>query len=367
MSEALYWVWLTSTLKFYSASVKKVLCKFTPELAYRADRDALLQAGIDEKTADRLSDKSLDRAREIIADCEKKGIRTVCFGDPDYPMSLGRLRDIPYVLYVRGDISCIGGRRTAAFIGTRKMTGRGSERGTEVASELVASGTVLVSGIAAGIDTVAARVSLDNNAPTVAVLGVDIDKYYPAENERLIDRVAEHGAVISEYPPRTGARFFATRNRIIVGLSDSVYVIEADEKSGALIGAKEALKMKMPVYALGLDGDSFAGCRQLISLGANPIDGGKASDEEKKVPKKTEPKPKKTEEKKEEFSIPESITGAKRELLEKIISHDGPCPERELFGEPYSVAQVLCALTELELSGYITALPGCKYCLKVKK
>lgn len=373
MTNILYWVWLTSTMKFASAAINRVLFKFTPEAAYEADEDELTEAGLEKRTVEKLMNKSLTRAEKIIEKCKKKNISILCSSSPDYPRALDRLDDKPHVIYVRGDISCIKGRKTVSFIGTRKMTRKGEAFGTEYARRLISEGNLLISGIADGIDTLAAAVSIEMGVPTVAVLGVDIDRYYPRINERLIDKVADIGAVISEYPPDTDARFFATRNRIIVGLSDTVNVIEAPLDSGALIGAELALRKGIPTFACDLDGDTFEGCRMLISKGATPInDGGKRSatilaEKMMKTAASGENKVKMKAETEKAVSsvgskVPDDLQGTCRHIYEKLM--DGPKNEDVFITPEHSVSRVLCALTELELKGYIKVLPGSKYQLK---
>lgn len=361
MTKTLCWVWLTTALNFGSSSVASVLRKFHPQDAYAATAEELMAAGVKESVAQKLADKSLDRAEAIVKKCQKNNIKIIPFGSPEYPLMLDRLSDKPYVLYVRGDLSCISGKKTAAFIGTRKMSQVGFENAESIAERLINSDFILVSGIAEGVDTVAAKMSLKRNVPTVAVMGVDIDKYYPRSNQKLIDEVAETGAVISEYPPDTGAHYFATRNRIIVGLSDIVNVIEAPVKSGSLIGAKLALKKRIPTYTLDLEGSSFDGCRELIELGAIDINKGK------KAVKNTASKPKAPKEVKEKEEpnssrpIPDSVQGTRRYIWEKLL--DGPKTDNSLVDKDHSIQEILCALTELELDGYIKSLPGGKYAL----
>lgn len=355
MTETLYWVWLTTALNFASGAIDKVLKKFSPRGAYKCTKDEIIALGIEEKIAEKLADKNLARAESIVRKCEQSNIKIIHSEAREYPYALNRLRDKPHVLYVRGDISCLKGRYTSAFIGTRKMSVRGLENAERVAKDLISEGYLLVSGIAEGIDAVAAKVSISEGVPTVAVLGVDIDKYFPMVNKKLIDRVAETGAVISEYPPDTNARFFPSRNRIIVGLSNIVNVIEAPLGSGALIGGRLALKMGIPTYALNLKGDNFQGCRELIALGAEAIEGSIAGSVCERA---EEPQPKRN-------NIPDDVQGTRRYIWEKLLT--GEQSENSLVDGKHSIAEILCALTELELDGYIKALPGGKYGLKQTK
>ena len=276
--ETVYWVWLTRVLGF-SGAMTRVYHRFTPREAYFATKEELKASGIKEKDIELLQDKNLDEAKRIVDKCERLGIKIVTALSDEYPKRLERLKNKPLVLYVKGSLDCLK-KKTAAVIGTRDTTIMGEEKAREISQGLLLEGYTLISGVAEGIDSIGARESLDKSIPFCVVSGVDIDKYYPASSEKMIDKIAENGVVISEYPPDTNARFFPARNRIIAGLSDEVYVIEAPERSGALITAKEARSIGVKVYA-GLG----EGCRALIENGASPLEPEKKKD--KKIPQLT--------------------------------------------------------------------------------
>ncbi|MBQ7898164.1 MAG: DNA-protecting protein DprA [Clostridia bacterium] len=334
----LYWVWITELFGFSSTKMAPVYYKFSPEEVYHATLDELAGAGICEETAQLLQNKSLDRAKKILDRCEKLGIKIITSNSPYYPRALERLSDKPYVLYVKGDVRVLK-KKCASVVGTRRMTLKGESLASDTSEKLIDEGFVLISGGADGIDSVGARVSLDKGKPFVIVSGVDIDKYYPASNKALIDKVAEKGAVISEYPPDTGARYFATRNRLIAGLSDRVYVIEAPEESGALITAEYAKRLRIRIYASDAEGRSFEGCRNLLKEGALPLGGVKMKKEKKKR------KP--------------DLSGTRLYIYDKLS--ETPLSEEELIDENHNITEILTALTELELDGLIKPLPGGKY------
>ncbi len=337
MSEKLlYWIWLTTELEFSHRKVSSVYRKFTPEEAFFSSTDELIASGVPHDVAEALERRDLTRARQISEKCEAFGINIVPANSRHYPRQLEILRDRPYIIYARGDLSVLK-NKTAAIVGTRRNTKRGEALTEETAERLISEGFTLINGVADGIDSVAARVSVERGVPFVAVLGVDIDKYYPASNKRLIDKIADNGVVISEYPPFTSARYFAERNRIIAGLSDEVYVLEAPEKSGAQITADIARKYRIPVYAPDIDGASFEGCRSLIKKGANILGGEKMKKEKK----------------------PPVLDGTRLYIYEKLKEQS--VGEEELIDGGHSIAEVLTALTELELDGIIKALPGGKY------
>ncbi len=351
MKSDVFLIWLTVSLGFNSTSVASVIRKFAPEEAFAATKEELIASGLKESIAEKLCVKSLDRAQAIIKKCAQQNIKIIGYDSPEYPRALDRLKDKPYVIYVKGSTDCMKSKKTAALVGTRKMSQRGRENTERIAKELISRGYILVSGLAQGVDSVAAGVSLKNGVSTVAVLGVDIDRYFPMSNRQLTDSIAKTGAVISEYPPDTNARFFPARNRIIVGLSDIVNVTEAPESSGALITARLAIKNKIPTYALSLDGVSFEGSRQLLNEGAKALEGSNTE-----VKKSVQAKKDSTS------KIPDSITGTRRYIWEKLLT--GPKTDNSLVDEEHPIRNILIALTELEIGGYIKSLPGGKFALK---
>ncbi len=334
----LYWVWLTKVLEFSTARIGAVYRKFSPEEAYHASRDVLEDAGIDDNIIDALENKDLTDTRKIVERCTSLGIKIVTANSSLYPRMLERLKDKPYIIYVRGDLACLK-RRCAAFVGTRRMTKKGEEIARDTATSLLDRGYTLISGVADGIDTVPALISIERGKPFVAVMGVDIDKYYPASNKSLIDKIAKNGAVISEYPPFTNGRYFVDRNRIIAGLADETYVIEAPEMSGAISTGEASLRLGNKTFAPDEEGMTFKGCKYLLKKGANPIGGEK-----------------KKREKKKEMPV---LDGTRLYIYEKLMK--GSFTDEELINEDHPVTEVLTALTELELDGLITALPGGKY------
>lgn len=192
--------------------------------------------------------------------------------DADYPRRLLRLPDPPDPLYVRGRVP---DGPAVAVVGSRRCTRYGATMARVMAASIVSAGWTVVSGLARGIDTAGHLGALDGAGTTVAVLGSGIDVWYPASNRLLGERVLEAGAVVSEYPPATTPApwRFPARNRIIVGLSDAVVVVEAAERSGALITARLAMEHGIDVFAVpgDLDRETSRGTNRLIADGAHPI------------------------------------------------------------------------------------------------
>lgn len=194
----------------------------------------------------------------------------VTFLDKEYPALLKEIHDPPIVLYVKGALPenssvCL------AMVGSRAASRHGVETAVSLAKDLAGAGAVIVSGLALGIDSASHRGALQTGR-TVAVLGSGVSKIYPSENRKLADEISGHGAVISEFPMETGPlpQYFPMRNRIISGLSRAVIVVEARQKSGALITVDFALEQGRDVYALPAYADSkkAEGSNELLKQGA---------------------------------------------------------------------------------------------------
>jgi len=180
-------------------------------------------------------------------------IRILKIEDKNYPKLLKEIKEPPKVLYYRGELN--PGDQCFAIVGTRRCSDYGKQVALEMAGDLAEAGLIIVSGLAPGIDTFAHTATVERKKRTIAVLGTGIDEktIYPQSNLKLAQRILETGGcLISEYPPGTpGSKFtFPQRNRIISGLSLGVLVIEAKEKSGALITANWAKKQGRKIFAI---------------------------------------------------------------------------------------------------------------------
>ena len=197
---------------------------------------------------------------------------------PQLSPLLRAIHDPPPGLFVRGegDLELLE-RAAVAVVGARACSGYGSSVARSVARELAAAGLVVVSGLARGIDAEAHRGALDANAPTVAVLGCGIDRDYPAAHAELARRVAATGLIVSEYAPgvEPAPWRFPARNRIVAGLCAATVVVEARERSGALITADFALEEGREVFTVPGEISSAlsAGTNALLKLGATPLTG----------------------------------------------------------------------------------------------
>ena len=269
-----YWVWLSEVRGLTNRSKLLLLDHFgTPESVYYADEDEYrLVGGLEPRQLALLADKSTENADRILGACSRLGLRLLTMQDADYPVRLRNIFEPPCLLYVKGQLPVIDEEVAVAMVGTRKATPYGVEAAEKIAYGLCRQGAVVVSGAAAGIDSAAHRGALRAGGRTIAVLGSGIDVVYPAENEWLYRDIAASGALVSEYPPGAAAEgwHFPVRNRIISGLSLAAVVVEAPEKSGALITANTALEQGRDVFAVPgpIDAPMSRGCNRLIADGA---------------------------------------------------------------------------------------------------
>lgn len=211
----------------------------------------------------------------VLADLERSGIRWVARGAPGFPARLQEIHDPPPGLFIRGaaeltlfDSPCV------AVVGARACSAYGAAVAAELARGLARAGVVVVSGLARGVDGAAHRGALDTGT-TVAVLGCGVDRDYPRAHRALAASIAAHGLIVSEYPPGVDPApwRFPARNRIVAGLCDATLVVEARERSGALITADFALDQGREVLAVPGEITSLLskGTNHLLRLGAVPV------------------------------------------------------------------------------------------------
>jgi len=257
---------------------KKLLSHFkTLKDAWQSSSDELVRAGLKPSIAGEISKKK----RHINPDWElekviRQNIGLITISDSDYPKLLKEIYAPPALLYLRGKI-LPQDELSLGIVGPRKISSYGKQITPLIAAEVCRKGLTIVSGLAKGVDTIAHQTALKNSQRTIAVLGSGIDSksIYPRSNLRLAEEIIQNGAVISEYPPgaKPLAQNFPQRNRIVSGLCLGVIVIEAGEKSGALITAKNALEQNREVFAVPgsiLSSDSI-GTNNLIKLGAKLV------------------------------------------------------------------------------------------------
>jgi DNA processing protein len=275
--ELAHWVAFTRVPGIGPARFQKLLDFFgDAATAWRAGQDDLLAAGLDARTAESLLAQRKarpDPLRELDL-LARHGITALPLPDPAYPMLLREIYLPPSLLYVRGALTPAD-EWAIAIVGTRKATSYGLQATNKLAGDLAQQKITIISGLARGIDTVGHQAALTANGRTLAVMGCGLDIVYPPENAKLAARITEQGALISDFPlgTRPEASNFPARNRIISGLARGVLVIEAPEKSGALITARFALEQNRDVFALpgSILNKASDGTNKLIQEGAKLV------------------------------------------------------------------------------------------------
>jgi DNA processing protein len=221
-------------------------------------RASLLQLtstdGFEQKTAEKILDSSKRDeafAEDQIALIRKYKTQFISLWDPEFPENLKNIYDPPAYIYIRGTLEPAD-EYSVAIVGTREATPYGRHMAEVLSRELSLRGITTVSGLARGIDTIVHQASIRHGGRTLAVLGCGVDRIYPSENYKLAMEIIERGALISDYPMRTApdAIHFPGRNRIISGLSLGTVIVEAPERSGALITAEYALEQNRELFAV---------------------------------------------------------------------------------------------------------------------
>ncbi len=254
MNELVYWIWLSLSCTPGTQTFKKLIQKFNaPKAIYEADKNELLSI-VSDKTGEReaLQNKSLDEAEKIFSFCERHKVGLLIYSDARYPNSLKEIKAPPVLLYYRGVLPDFNKHCSIAIVGTRRLSSYGRKNAYDISRDLASAGALVISGMAIGIDGMAAAGALSANAPTVAVLGSGINICYPKQHLMLAQNIVKTGCVLTEYPPNSepAGFHFPKRNRIISGIAKAVIVVEGTDRSGALITAELAKEEGRPVYAL---------------------------------------------------------------------------------------------------------------------
>jgi len=358
----LYWLALNLVLGDNLGPAQRVAERFVPlEEAFGAGPAALRGLGLSEAQAERLSSASLldDAARELER-VEKKGIALLLREDADYPPYLREIYDPPPLLMCAGRVDALS-RPGVSVVGSRRPSPYGRAVAERLGRDLAARGLVVTSGLALGIDAAAHWGAL-RSGRTAAVLGSGLNVPYPKENAKLMETiVANGGAVVSEYaldaPPL--AFHFPLRNRIISGLSRALVVVEAARRSGSLISARLALEQNREVMAVpgNVSSELSAGTNALIQAGAKLVRDWTDVAAELPPPLRDELL---ASEAGGGEDRPEPGPEAARVLA--LLREDALADIDELVERTgRSVSEVLTALLDLELKGWVLSHPGKRF------
>ena len=276
MNKEEYWIWF-SMIKLIPIKKIKLLQKFkTPQKIYKASEEELLK--VEEIDLIDVNEIIKNKNKELILKYKnyitKNQITVINISEKGYPSKLKNIYDPPVVVFAKGDLSLLE-KEKIAIVGSRDATIYGAKQSYKLAYELAKNNIVIVSGLAKGIDSMSHRGALSAAGSTIAVIGNGLDIVYPKENYGLYSKIFEKGLIISEFIVGTkpDSKNFPMRNRIISGLSDGVLVVEAKEKSGAMITVDFAIEQGKNVYAVpgNIDEMHSVGCNLLISQGAKLV------------------------------------------------------------------------------------------------
>lgn len=366
-----YWIWLAGLLGPASPHAAAVLREYGSARAVYQDRLAVerFAAATSAAAARRLAEQgdTAEECEKILNRCNQTGVRVVTYEDEEYPPALRAIPDPPLVLYCTGDLEWLHAAHTVGVVGSRRPTRYGVEAAAHLGSALAKSGAVIVSGLADGLDSEGHKAAVANDAPTIAVQGVAIDRVYPSTNKTLRAQIERRGVVVSEYAPgqSIGSNGFLQRNRLIAALAQALLVVEARQKSGTMSTVHHAQRYGKPVFAV--PGSIFStlseGTNELLRSGvARPaVDardlltavglaaGDDAPDAEDAPGADAAPE--------------KPLSASAAVVLAKLGAK--PVGLSALMGAAgLPVGTLLSALTELELAGLVAVLPGRQYVLR---
>ncbi|MCK4554465.1 DNA-processing protein DprA [Candidatus Parcubacteria bacterium] len=279
MNDLKYLIALNNFPKFGPVRLKRLKKHFPDqESAFKSSANELIKAGIESKIADEFTAARINiNPDQLLEQLNQEGINVITIENKNYPKLLAEIYDPPQLLYYKGQLETQD-EFALAVVGTRKYTNYGKQVAEQIVKDLARNNLTIVSGLALGIDALSHLAALEVKGRTIAILGSGLDKQsiYPSANRYIADKIiANNGTVISEFPLGTPPlkHHFPQRNRIISGLSLGTLVIEAGEKSGALITASHALEQNREVFTVpgSIYSPASAGPNQLIKLGAKTV------------------------------------------------------------------------------------------------
>ena len=271
-----YWVGFNLVKGIGPVRLEKLLDYFGDiRTAWEARTYQLQAAGLNDNLRDRmLKIRNQVSLEDLTQKIVSQGIQVITWDDPAYPEQLRQITQSPFVLYIKGEL-VNEDDWAVAIVGTRRYSDYGRQITENISHTLARNGITIISGLARGIDGVAHQAALEAGGRTIAVLGSGVDITYPPEHRDLGEDISRQGALISDYPlgtPPDGSNF-PPRNRIISGLSKAIIVIEAGERSGALITATYAAEQGKDVFAAPgkITSPMSKGTNLLIKQGAHPL------------------------------------------------------------------------------------------------
>lgn len=401
MSALKYWLWISQSPGL-SPRVTAALIEHygSPEAMFFAPKGEIKSlVGRYDDGIDALEKRDIDSALRILDECEAQHIRILTVQDADYPDRLKNISLPPNILYVKGKLPPIDDEAAIAIVGTRKASPHGLTMAKKLGYEIAKCGGVVVSGLTAGIDAMAAKGALYGDGTVIGVLGVPHEQ---AKTELSVD-VMWYGALISEYPPGTPVypSYFRARNRISAGLSMGVVVVEAPQKSGARLFANEAADQGKELFVVPGNAGEYncMGSNAILKEGAKPVTEGwdvmceyaslfpdrvhRSNDlyspekleyhpnkERKKKPETEKVSKKEVDKEESEVYIDsmkqlQGLTDTQQQIVSAMNKPSMQVDEL-IERTELSAAKVLSDLTLLQLMGYVEQEAGKRFTLKIK-
>ncbi len=326
--------------------------------AWQAREAELQKLGLDSRTIGNVLETRATVDLDVeLSRIRDEGIQLLVWDMPAYPRYLREIPNPPPVLFVRGEL-LERDQWAIAVVGTRRLTSYGRQVTQQLVAGLVRHQVTIISGLARGIDALAHKAALEAGGRTIAVLGSGLDRIYPPENKKLATQIPDgHGAVVTEYAlgVKPDAKNFPPRNRVISGMSLGVVVVEAGDRSGALITADFAVDQNREVFAVpgNINSPASRGTNRLIQQGAKLVSGIEDILEElnlAQIPEKAAV----------QMALPES---AEESLLLSLLSHQPTHIDELTRDAGLPSAQVSSTLTLMELKGMVLQVGGMKYVL----
>ena len=300
----------------------------------------------------------MKRAEEEMLFIEKHEIKPLFFLDEDYPQRLKHCDDGPILLYYKGNVD-LNTAQILSIVGTRQASDHGQEICSEIISQFAGSNTLIVSGLAYGIDSCSHKYALSNGLNTIGVLGHGLDRIYPAENRKYAEKMVNQGGLLTEFTKGTipDRQNFPMRNRIVAGISDATLVVESKARGGSLITAFLAIDYNRDVFAIpGRPHDeNSAGCNMLIKKNvAHLINNAKdikelmnweSNNEENKAPQK---------------QLFVELSELEEKVIEKMSSETISVDQLSIITD-LPMSKTTSILLSLEFKGVVKSFPGKQY------
>ena len=358
----LCWLWLAHVMGPASSHAGRVLDAFGgAQEAWEARDTQEFRQAAGLAAAKRAGQLTPEQYHGLADRCRALGVRILPFDDPDYPLAFSRIPDMPLVLYCTGDPVWLNEPGAVGIVGSRKPTDYGLQAAADIGEALARNGAIIVSGLADGLDSAGHRAAVKNDCPTIAVLGVPIDRTYPAANAPLRRSIEQKGCVLSEYGPENtspGPVGFLQRNRLIAALASTLLVVEARVRSGTMSTVAHAERYGKPVFAVpgSIYSPDSAGTNRLLHEGRARAACSAQDLVEALGLRAAAPLPPTARQ-------PDPLSDTERRVLACI----GPKPvgmEELCVNTGLPTAALLSTLMKLQLEGRVSCLPGKRYTLR---